>query len=61
MTENEWTQSICEKLKNDLKRHSLHADTLQKIPYLQEIAGYNEEWKPEYATPSSFETDLVVY
>ena len=33
MTENEWTKSICGRLREHLKKDSLFADTLQKIPY----------------------------
>lgn len=61
MTENEWTSSICEKLKEFLEPEGLYADTLQKIPYSQEIIRYSDEWEPEYLTPTRFETDLVIY
>ena len=61
MTENEWTKSICDRLREHLKKDSLFADTLQKIPYSQEIIGYSGEWEPEYMAPTRFETDLVVY
>lgn len=61
MTENEWTQSICDKLQDFLSKKSLYADTLKKIPYSQEIMHYTEDWKPEYPDPTRFETDLVIY
>ena len=61
MGENEWTKRICNKLKGVLEKYSLYADTLQKIPYSQEILGYSEGWKPEYMDPSCFETDMVIY
>ncbi len=61
MTENEWTLSICKKLQVVLSKHSLFADTLQKIPYSQEIVDYSEDWKPKYIEPTRFETDMVIY
>ena len=61
MTENEWTKKICDKLKPLLKKSGLYADTLQKMPYSQEIVGYSEDWKPNYMEPTRFETDLVIY
>ena len=61
MRENEWTRAICDKLQDFLKGHSLWTDTLQKIPYSQEIAYYTEEWAPQYLNPTEFETDMVIY
>ena len=61
MQENEWTQNICVKLQKFLKKNALFADTLQRIPYSQEIIGYSEEWEPEYLAPIKFETDLMIF
>lgn len=61
MTENEWTKTICKKINTFLKPYGLYANTLQKIPYSQEIIGYSENWEPEYMNPARFETDLVIY
>ncbi len=61
MTENEWTNSICKKLRAFLKPKGLYVDNLQKIPYSQEIIGYSESWEPEYMEPTKFETDMVIY
>ena len=66
MTENEWTFSICEKLKDSLKSRKLFVETLRNIPYSQEILGYKKcndekECIADYLEPTSFETDLVVY
>lgn len=61
MTENEWTSSICNKLKDFCETKSLNVDTLRKIPYSQEIIKYSEDWEPIYYTPTRFETDLVIY
>lgn len=61
MNENEWTQQICDKLQSYLKKNSLYAKTLQNIPYSQEILDYSDEWEPEDLSPTSFETDLVIY
>lgn len=61
MTENEWTEKVCKKLRSFLKPYNLFADTLQKIPYSQEIIGYTDDWEPEYMEPTRFETDLVIY
>ena len=44
-----------------LEPRGLYADTLQKIPYSQEIIRYSDKWEPEYLTPTRFETDLVIY
>ena len=61
MTENEWTDKVCKKLRLFLKPHDLYADTLQRIPYSQEITGYTGDWEPVYMEPTRFETDLVIY
>lgn len=61
MTENDWTNQICKKLNDSLNSRGLYADTLQKIPYSQEIISYSESWEPEYLKPTRFETDLVIY
>jgi hypothetical protein len=61
MTENEWTNSISNRLKAFCKAESLNADTLRKIPYSQEIIKYSDDWEPEYYPPTRFETDLVIY
>lgn len=61
MTENEWTKSICDRLKEYLRSNGLDADILQKIPYSQEIGCYTEKWEPKYLSPTMFETDLVIY
>lgn len=61
MTENEWTQTICDKLCMELSNNDLGVETLVKIPYSQEIVEYSYEWKPEYLEPTRFETDLVVF
>ncbi len=63
MKENDWTEKICQKLNPFLKKHSLEANTLQKIPYAQEINCYKEDWNldPEDMTTTAFETDLVIY
>ena len=61
MTENEWTNSISNRLKAFCEAESLNADTLRKIPYSQEIIKYSDDWEPEYYPPKRFETDLVIY
>ena len=61
MTENEWTQKICDKLQTVLKHNGLFAKPLQSIPYSQEIISYSYDWEPEYLLPMKFETDLVIY
>ncbi len=61
MTENEWTKSICYKLKEFLISRNLNADTFQKITYSQEIIEYTKEWEPQYYKPDKFETDLIIY
>ena len=61
MKENEWTKSISDKLGFVLKESSLYCNTLIKMPYSQEISGYDENWNPEYLDPTRFETDLLVY
>ena len=61
MKENDWTQTICDKLAKDLNG-DLHAETLRRLPYENTISGYKgENWDSQYAEPSLFETDLVVY
>lgn len=65
MTENEWTRSILDKLAPVIA--PLMISTQQKIPYLQEIESYQTssdtvaDWIPNYRTPDSFETDMIVF
>ncbi len=61
MSENDWTKSICDRLKPILKERSLECESLQKIPYSQEIVKYSDKWEPEFENPICFETDLVIY
>lgn len=61
MTENEWTESICVKLKKEICKGGIDADVLKKLPYSQEIEFYDAEWIPSYMEPTRFETDMIVY
>ena len=44
MNENEWTKSICDRLRDNFNDGIIFVDTLCKIPYLQEIVCYDNEW-----------------
>ena len=61
MTENEWTKSISVRLSEEISRYDLYCDTLVKVPYSQEISGYDKSWNPDYLEPTRFETDLLIY
>jgi len=61
MNENEWTKTICDRLKENFNDGAIFVDTLCKIPYSQEIVCYDSEWNTKDILPSSFETDLVIY
>ncbi len=66
MTENDWTKSICERLKKDLQTKGLFAETLRDLPYSQEISCYKKDstgkgWTAEHMESISFETDLIIY
>ena len=61
MTENEWTEWIRTELNPVLIPYNLHAETLRRIPYSQEIISYSTDWKPEYVEPIRFETDMVIF
>lgn len=61
MNENEWTKSICDRLRDNFNDGIIFVDTLCKIPYSQEIVCYDSEWNTKDILPSSFETDLVIY
>lgn len=63
MTENEWTKSICELLRQQNLGEDIYIDVLKKIPYAFEISSFNEDWEIgiEDFDETSFETDLVIY
>lgn len=66
MTENKWTSTICEKLKEAFKSEKVYAETLRSLPYTEEILGYKKckdekEWTAYNPESASFETDLIVY
>lgn len=66
MTENEWTKSICNRLKKELQSKGLFAETLRDLPYSQEILYYKKAddgkvWTAERMESIPFETDLIVY
>lgn len=61
MRENDWTDSIKELLQHANLGDNIHFDTLNKMPYAQEILSYNIDFQEDKMNTSVFETDLLVY
>lgn len=61
MRENEWTDSIKELLQAADFDENIYFDTLNKIPYAQEILSYDLSFKKNKENTMLFETDLLVY
>lgn len=67
MTENKWTEIICNRLNEELKGTNLEADILNEVPYVHEILSYKINnnmkniWEVENQKNLSFETDLIIY
>ena len=61
MRENEWTDSIKKLLQAANFEENIHFDTLNKIPYAQEILSYDLDFKKNKENTMPFETDLLVY
>ncbi len=61
MKENEWTNSIKELLQKSNLGDNIYFDTLNKVPYAQEILSYDLDFEKneEYTMP--FETDLLIF
>jgi len=61
MKENEWTNSIKELLQKSNLGDNIYFDTLNKVPYTQEILSYDLDFEKneEYTMP--FETDLLIF
>lgn len=61
MTENQWTQSICEALNRSDLGHDIHVTTLCKLPYAFEIDAFDDNWQVLSKHSTSFETDMLIY
>mgnify|MGYP001163264412 CR=1 FL=1 len=61
MRENEWTNSIKELLQQANLGDDIYFDTLNKVPYAQEIRSYGINFEAEQLNMIVFETDLLVY
>ena len=60
MEENEWTQSVCELLQNQLG-DNVYVDVLKNIPYALEYLEFDENLEGVNTNIQEFETDLLVY
>ena len=70
MTENNWTESICNKITKEFNKEGLEAKVLVDMPYAHEILTYKIEndsksqknkLKAKKEEDVLFETDLVIY
>jgi hypothetical protein len=61
MRENEWTNSIKVMLQSANLADNIYFDTLNKVPYAQEILSYDLEFKKGKEHTMAFETDLLIY
>lgn len=61
MRENEWTNSIKNLLQEANLGDSIYFDTLNKVPYAQEILSYDLDFKKDKQHTMAFETDLLVF
>ena len=61
MRENEWTNSIKQLLQTANLGENIYFDTLNKVPYAQEILAYDLDFEKGKEHTMAFETDLLVY
>jgi hypothetical protein len=61
MRENEWTNTIKELLQGANFGDDICFDTLNKVPYAQEVISYNLDFEKDEESTMAFETDLLVY
>lgn len=61
MRENEWTNSIKKLLQKANLGDNIYFDTLNKVPYAQEILSYDLDFENDKEHTMSFETDLLVF
>lgn len=61
MRENEWTNSIKEMLQAASLGDNIYFDTLNKLPYAQEVLSYDLEFEKDKEHTMAFETDLLIY
>lgn len=61
MKENEWTASVKELLQGSNIGDNIYFDTLNKVPYAQEIVSYGLDFTENNQSKMEFETDLLVY
>ena len=61
MTENQWTQSVCDLLLELDIGQGIHAKTLMRVPYAREITAYKLDFTPKDEKNTPFETDLLIY
>lgn len=61
MRENEWTNSIKDLLIEAKLGDNIYFDTLNKVPYAQEIRSYDINFESIEVETNKFETDLLVY
>lgn len=61
MNENEWTQSICELVRQSDLGDNIAVETLCKLPYALEVSSFNADWSVASSSPTVFETDMVIF
>lgn len=61
MREIEWTNSIKKLLQEANLGDNIYFDTLNKVPYAQEILSYDLDFKKDKEHTMAFETDLLVF
>ena len=61
MKENEWTNYVKEVLQSSNLGNNIFLDTLNKIPYAQEVLSYDLDFNKHKKHTMSFETDLLIY
>jgi hypothetical protein len=61
MIENQWTNSIKELLQEANLGDSIYFDTLNKVPYAQEILSYDLDFVKDKEHTMAFETDLLIF
>lgn len=57
MKENEWTNYVKEVLQSSNLGNNIFLDTLNKIPYAQEVLSYDLDFNKHKKHTMSFETD----
>jgi len=61
MKENDWTNIICDILKEQNLGKNIFVETFRKIPYAFEVNSFTSDWNIDKYDATLFETDMIIY